>query len=150
MFATAFNHLGILWCEGLRIPWPIFHLAWKSPLIIYIFPKSFPYPVQMTNPSTSTLERCNHWNIYFRKRIQSMASQSKIWGKFWLLTVGDELWQVGDDSKGNDVSMSVQQPEARRKRSTKIIFVNSRVLRRLDITRIAVENIRWWKIFTNI
>jgi hypothetical protein len=35
--------------------------------------------------------------------------------------------------------MSVQEPKARRKRSTKIIFVNSRVLRRLDITRIAVE-----------
>ena len=58
--------------------------------------------------------------------------------------------QGGSHSKGN-VSMSVQHPDLPGfKRSTKIIFVNSRVLRRLDITRIAVENIRWWKIFANI
>ena len=48
--------------------------------------------------------------------------------------------------------MSVQEPEAGRKRSTKIIFVNSRVLRRLDITRIAVENFgggKYLQIFRN-
>jgi len=58
-----------------------------------------------------------------------------------LLTVVDG--QVGwtFDSKGNDVSMSVQHPDRRLKRSTKIIFVNSRVEGGW------ISQGSWWKIF---
>lgn len=44
------------------------------------------------------------------------------------------------DSKGNDVSMSVQHPDRRLKRSTKIIFVNSR------IEGGWISQGSWWKI----